>query len=457
MKRKTLLKGGLIVLVLLISILIMANSKSKSNKKRLMNEADRLKTVQPMDGFPASAESQVTYMNAFKQPYNKWAFRNMGIYPSLMVPRGGAVVDFPRNITPMIMSDKFSDEIDQTVLDALIADDTDGIVVIKDGIIRFEAYFGDFKANNTHIWASSTKSIVGMLTGILADKGIIDVNTNVEEYLPEMKGSGFEGLKVQQVLNMVSALDYSEEYEDLKPGNVNYEYFRRVGLVPAFDLMASDPLTDDTPRGNFEYLNNIQRDQNKVPGEVYEYHSPNVDIIGMIISRETGQSLEEVISEHIWQKLGTEHDAQMLADVAFSPIATGGFLTTLRDFARFGYAVLNDGQFNGQQVFPKEFIDDTFNLTAGEYMAGQRSMYRNDALGAAYDKHLAGYKNFWWVHDPDKKIMTARGVYGQGLYIDKSRNVIIAHFGSADSASNALRETSKIKMDAIKYIADNLK
>ncbi|WP_347838558.1 serine hydrolase [uncultured Draconibacterium sp.] len=456
MKRKTVLRGGAIALVLLAGILLIANSKVRSNKKQVLVQSKKI-AAKAMDGFPASAESQVTFMNASEQPYNKWAFRNMGIFPSLMVPRGGAVVNFPRNITPEFENNEFPGGNGQTVLESLIADDTDGIIVIKDGIVRYERYFGDFKENNLHFWASSTKSLTSMLTGILADKGILDLTKNVEDYLPEMKGSGFEGLTLQHVLNMTSALDFSEEYEDLQPGNVNYEYFRRVGMIPAFDLMSMDPKTNDTPRGNMEYLPNIQSDASKNVGEVFEYHSPNVDVIGMIISRVTNQSLEEVIAEHIWQKLGVEHDAQMLADVAFSPIATGGFLTTLRDFARFGYTVLNDGKFNGEQVIPKEFIEDTFNLTTSEYMAGQRSIYRSNTDGAAYDKHFAGYKNFWWIHDPDKQVMTARGVYGQGIYIDKTNNVIIAHFGSAESASNAVRETSKIKMDALKYIAENLK
>lgn len=456
MKTKVSTKSIVFLLLMLGGIILLSKGMSRVSKNNANVRAEKLQNLKPMDGFPASAESQVTLMNAFEQPYNNWAFRNATVFPSLMVARGGAVVDFPRNINPDIMTDEFPGGDGQTVLQALKADYTDGIIIIKDGVVRYEQYFGDFKENNLHIWASSTKSLVGMLTGILVDKGILDLNEKVDKYLPEMQGSAFEGLALHQVLNMVSAIDYSEDYVNLKPGSIHYEYFRRIGFVPAFDLMALDPTTSDTARGSLGLLPQFQRNTDLTPGEVYEYHSPNVDVIGLIISRVTNQSLEEAISEHIWQKLGVEHDAQIMTDVAFNSIATGGYQSTLRDFARFGYAILNDGNFNGQQIFPKWFIDETFNLNASEYMAGQRSIYRNDAKEPAYDKHFAGYKNFWWVHDPDKQVMTARGVYGQGLYIDKSNNVIIAHFGSADSASNAVRETSKIKMDALKYIADNL-
>lgn len=456
MKTKISKRSIIVSLALLTGIVLVAFGNERIKSRNAKNLSEHGVKVKPMDGFPASAHSQVTLMNAFEPPYNKWTFRNAGIFPSLMVPRGGAVVNFPRNINPDIMTDEFPGGNGQTVLQALKADYTDGIIVIKDGVVRYEQYFGDFKENNLHIWASSTKSLVGMLTGILADKGILDLNEKVENYLPELEGSAFDGLSLQQLLNMVSAIDYSEDYVNLEPGSIHFEYFRRIGFVPAFDLMALDPSSSDIPRGNLGLLPQFQRNKDLTPGEVYEYHSPNVDVIGLIISRVTNQSLEEALSEHIWQKLGVEHDGQISTDAAFNPIATGGMQSSLRDFARFGYAILNDGKFNGQQVFPKWFIDETFNLNAGEYMAGQRSIYRNNPEAASYDKHFTGYKNFWWVHDPDKQVMTARGVYGQGLYIDKTNNVIVAHFGSAQSASNAVRSTNKAKMDALKFIAENI-
>ncbi len=438
-------------------VVISCNQQVNETPK---NKADKEKKVEPyigkpMNGFPASRESQVTLGNWTTQPYNKWAFRNPGILPSLMVPREGNIYNFPSDLDENIEKIKLPNS-NKTVLEALIDDDTDGIIVIKDGTIKYEKYFGDFKRNNLHIWASSTKSLIGMCVGILVERGRLSLSEKIEYYAPEMKSSAFGGLTVQQVLNMVSALNYSEEYADLRPGTVHYEYFRRIGLTPAFDLMALDPKLDDTPRGNMRFVAQIKTASTKTPGEVFEYHSPNVDVIGLIISRVSGQSLEEFISENIWSRIGAEHDAQFMADSDFNPIATGGFNSTLRDFAKFGYAVLNDGKINKKQVFPKDFIDFTFQLSESEYQAGQKSDYRIDSEANSYDKYLSGYKNFWWVHDSDNQIMMARGVFGQGIYIDKSRNVIIAFFGSAKSASNATRETSKVKTDALVTIANNV-
>jgi len=441
-------------IIIVATGLVLASCQSKDITFMYLNKPLPEKA---MAGIPASPESQVTLMNWSSPPYSKWGFRNPGIVPSLMVPRGGEIFHFNYDLSNDLEKWIVPGHDGLTVLEVLEGDDTDGIIVIKDGKIRYEKYFGDFKENNVHIWASSTKSLVSMVAGILIEEGILNPYKKVEEYLPEMRGSGFEGLTLQEVLNMVSALNYSEDYEDLQPGTVHYEYFRRIGLVPAFDLMILDPVRDTTPRGTLEFLPKIKRHQDKTPREVFEYHSPNVDVIGLILSRTTGLSLEELISEKVWGKLGTEHDAMIMADVAFNPIATGGFMSTLRDFARFGYAVLNDGEINDHQVFSEEFIARTFKLTDNELMAGDRSVYRKDTDAPAYDKHLSGYKNFWWIHDSEKQIMTARGVFGQGLYVDKSNDVIIATFGSAPTASNATRETHKVKMDAMKFIAENLK
>jgi len=165
--------------------------------------------------------------------------------------------------------------------------------------------------------------------------------------------------------------------------------------------------------------------------------------------------LEEFISKYVWTKLHTEHDAFIATDAAFTPIATGGFNTTLRDFARFGVAVINDGKFAENQIFPAKWIEKTYQLTDAEVKAGQKSVYK-DTSSKSYDDKLLGYKNFWWIHDSKKGIMMARGVYGQGLYIDKSRNVVIATFGSASSPSNAQRDTWKTKVHAMQTIAESL-
>ncbi|WP_241148926.1 hypothetical protein [Photobacterium sanguinicancri] len=157
----------------------------------------------------------------------------------------------------------------------------------------------------------------------------------------------------------------------------------------------------------------------------------------------------------MWSKLGVEHDAFFMTDMNYNPVATGGFNTTLRDFARVGLAMANNGAYNGEQVFSEKWVKDSFTITKEENTHMMNSVYKN-ADGVVFDPHLEGYKNFLWVHDSDKNIATFRGVFGQFLYINQEKNVVIATFSSADSASNAARETSKARVQAFESLAESL-
>jgi CubicO group peptidase (beta-lactamase class C family) len=410
-----------------------------------------------MDTTPAKPASQVTLMNWSEQPYNHWSFRNVGVQPSVMVPRAGKINLLPEELNPTVADIKFEYQgKSHTVRSAMVADSTDGYLVIKGGKIIHEEYFGDFSEHDHHLWASSTKSLVGLSMGILVEQGKVKVEDSVESYLPELKGTHLGQRTIREVLNMVSALEYTEDYENLLPGAVSTEYFRRLGFIPAFDLMAIDPTQDNTPRGILEFIPRFTKNPKLAPSVKFEYHSPNVDVAGWIIARVSGRPLNTFIAENVWAKLGVEHDALFLADVAFNPVATGGFNTTLRDFARVGLAVLNNGKFNGAQIFPASWVNESFSLTDTERQHMARSAYK-DSNGPVYDEWLEGYKNYLWVHDAKKGIATFRGVFGQYLYINKDQDIVIATFSSAASASNAARASNKPRMAAFEIISDQLK
>ncbi|WP_070965703.1 serine hydrolase domain-containing protein [Vibrio sonorensis] len=408
-----------------------------------------------MEAIPATSEGQVTLMNWTEQPYNHWAFRNAGVHPSLMVPRGGEISPIPYALDENLptLSFKYQGEA-YTVRDAMTADSTDGYIVIKNGKIIAEEYFNGMTERDHHLWASSTKSVVGQAMGLLVEQGKVSVDDMVQTYIPELKNTHFGKRTVRDVLNMVSALDYSEDYVNFTPGEVSTEYFRRLGFVPAFDIMASDPKKSDIPRSILEFLPEFEKNPDLEPRDRFEYHSPNVDIAGWIISRVSGQPLQTFVSENFWSKLGAEHDAFFMADVGYMPIATGGFNTTLRDFARVGLAMVNNGQYNGEQIFPKNWVKDTFKLTDKEREQMSNSIYK-DPQSSVYDEWLEGYKNYLWVHDSKKGIATFRGVFGQHLYINQEKNIVIATFSSAESASNAARETNKPRLAAFEAIANH--
>lgn len=415
-----------------------------------------LADIQPMSTVPAQADEQVTLSNYTQAPFNQWAFQNMGIHPSVMVPRDGDITRIPANLNPNVVNHSFAYG-DQTLTfrDAMINDHTDGYIIIKDGKVLHEEYFGDFGARDHHLWASSTKSLVGQALGLLVEQGKVDVDEKVSHYIAELKGTHFGEQTLRTLLNMTSAIDYSEDYVNMAPGDVHYEYFRRLGFIPAYDLMAMDPTKADTPRDLLSFAAMFEQAEALDINHKFEYHSPNVDVIGWVIARVSGEPLNQFIANNIWNKLGVEHDAFFITDMNYNPVATGGFNTTLRDFARVGLAMVNNGQYNGEQVFSEKWVKESFTLTDAEKQHMMNSVYKDQSTGV-YDAHLEGYKNFLWVHDSEKNIATYRGVFGQFLYINQDKNVVIATFSSADSASNAARETSKVRMEAFESLAKSL-
>ena len=294
-----------------------------------------------------------------------------------------------------------------------------------------------------------------MALGILVAEGRIDLDAQVSRYLPELGESGFASRTLRQLLDMTSALDYVEDYVGRDPASTTVQYFRRMGFLPAPDLMALDPRTDPTPRGILRFLPGLRANASLEAGTVFDYQSPNVDVIGWIISRVSGEPLQRFVARRIWGKLGAEHDAFFATDVEFVPIATGGFSTTLRDAARFGLAVSRGGIREGEPIFPAAWLRDTLELDEADLAATARSVYRQPG-NPAYDVELQAYRNFWWILDPARGEFMARGVFGQSIYIHRAHQVVIASFASAPTASSARRPSYKTLLRGMRVLAARL-
>ena len=418
--------------------------------------APLLASAQESGEFPPAREDQVTLTNWLEAPHSRWGFRNVGILPSLMVPRDGEVHVLPRKPDASIEALPFRHADEEThLLEAIGNDAVDGILVLHGGTVVYERYFGDFGPKDHHLWASCTKSLVSMALGILVEEGRVDPDSSVSAILPELTESGFGRVTIRHLLDMTSALDYVEDYVGRDLASTTVQYFRRMGFLPAPDLIALDPLTDATPRGILRFLPGIGANPDLEPGTIFDYQSPNVDVIGWIISRVSGQSLERFVANRIWAKLGAEHDAFFATDNEFVPIATGGFSTTLRDAARFGLAVSTGGTLGGVRIFPESWLEDTLSVDQADLDATSRSVYR-EAGNAAYDRELEAYRNFWWILDAAQGEMMARGVFGQSIYIHRDHQVVIALFSSAPSASNARRENYKKVLRGLRALGARL-
>jgi CubicO group peptidase (beta-lactamase class C family) len=295
----------------------------------------------------------------------------------------------------------------------------DGVIVMHHGKVVYEKYFGALTLDGQHAAMSVTKSFTGTLGIILAKEGLIDTTKIVSEYLPELKTSAFGDASVRQVMDMTTALQFSEDYAD--PNAEIWKFSAAGNPLPK-------PKDYDGPKSYYEYLPTVKK--KGVHGEAFGYKTVNSDVLGWIIARVTGKTVAEVLSEKVWKKLGVEQDAYYSVDAVGTPFAGGGLNLGLRDLARFGQLILNEGKVGAEQIIPKAAIDDI------------RKGGSKKAFAKAGYSLLKGwsYRDMWWITHNEHGAFCARGVHGQLIYVDPKADMVIVRFASHPVAGNAAND-----------------
>ncbi len=383
-----------------------------------------------MVGSPPPPERQVRFDDGsyFRFPQLRWSVSNFRqLMPTMNISRG---LDAPAPLERALRTDidaltflPLGSEQPMTWADSLLANYTDGILVLHKGRVVYERYFGVLTPAGQHGAMSITKTFTGTLAALLVAEGTLDPQRKVADYVPELARSAFGNATVRQVMDMTTGIRFSEDYAD-----PNAEVWAHAA--------AGNPLPKPEgyqgPRSYYEFLQTVRPEGRH--GEAFHYRTANADALGWIIARVSGRSVAQLLSERIWSRLGAEQDAYISVDASGTPFAGGGMNAGLRDLARFGELMRNGGRHNGQQVIPQAVVDD---IRAGAS--------REDFAKAGYDL-LQGwsYRNMWWVtHNPNGAFM-ARGVYGQALYIDPAAEMVIARFASHPVAANAASDPTSL-------------
>lgn len=403
--------------------------------------ADPSTGQEAMRGVPPERESQATFQNYRQQPFSRWTFRNMGAPTHVvMIPRAGEIHRFDRGVISGRDMEAFDDIFERNY--------ADGVIVIQGNRILHERYFHDFGPHDQHIWFSMTKSLLSAAFGRLLVEGTVDLEGSPAEVVPELGESGFARTTVQQVLNHSTAIDFRENYTDSKSDFMRH-YAPALGM--AYLSGAGDAKPEDTEiYGVHDFLAKfIRADERIAPGDAFDYNSANADVLGWITARASGNALDDYLAKTIWSKLGTEHDAYIVVDRAYMPVATGGMNSTLRDAARFGMMMRDNGRFNGEQVVPAVWVDRILRLN--------RQLVGNMAANAKYagDPWIA-YHNMWWVLNANPGEFCAVGIHGQVIYINRTANTVMAWFSSQPTASSAQNPTFHDKLKAARELAGTL-
>ena len=206
------------------------------------------------------------HYNGWREPDNvRWHLRNMSTLPALIMPRGDAVYDLKTGTENDV--ENFTYEYQGRNLslgEAMHEECIDGYIVVQNGEVLFERYYDNFRAHDHHIWFSMTKSLISTAFGIAQAEFGIDEDKTPADFLPELADSVFAEVRVRDVLNMVTALNYTEEYDEMTPGSVHFEYFRRLGFMGDFELLAIDPAQSDEPRGVRDMLPRFEQAEGEV-------------------------------------------------------------------------------------------------------------------------------------------------------------------------------------------------
>lgn len=312
------------------------------------------------------------------------AFRALDRIPFIAKSR---IIPAGKNIYPLPDGAPLDVDIN---IDAYMKDQrTAGLVVIQNGKIRLEKYGLDFSDGGRWTSFSVAKSITSTLVGAAIKDGYIkSINDKVSDYIPDLKGSIYDNVTIRHLLTMTSGVKWNEDYADPKSD------------VALFDAHEADPGVDAT----VSYMRKLKREA--PPGAAWVYKTGETNLVGVLVSSATKKNLSDYLSEKIWRPFGMEQDASWLLGSTGHEISGCCIQASTRDFGRFGVFMLGGGIANGKPVLPE-----------GWSAAATTKQVETTPPGYGY-----GYQ--WWTMNDGS--YTAKGIFGQGIFVDPKRNLVIA-------------------------------
>ncbi len=282
------------------------------------------------------------------------------------------------------------------------------LLVLHDGKLRLERYGLDFDSSGRWTSFSVAKSITSTLVGAAIRDGYIkSMDEKVSDYIPQMKGSAYDDVSIRQLLTMTSGVKWNEDYAD---PNSDVAKFNNHKPEEGVDALVS-------------YMRKLPRE---VPaGTRWLYSTGETNLVGVLLNQATKKPLSTYLSEKIWIPVGMEQQATWILSKTGQEISGCCIQAASRDFARFGQFILNGATVNGQTILPEGWLSEA---TTARTSIGQPDR---------------GYGYLWWTYADGT--FTARGIFGQGIFIDPKRKLVIASNanwagGATDSVAIASRE-----------------
>ncbi|MCP2041486.1 CubicO group peptidase (beta-lactamase class C family) [Neisseria sp. HSC-16F19] len=367
-----------------------------------------------MQGFPPAPDAQVDLGNWRTPPFNRWAYSHVSeIVPSALIyNRPESVQSLPEKPVE-IQSFAVEDQGKQlSFQEWLAATYTDGIVVLKNGAVIYEQYFGELKRETPHILMSISKSFTALVAGVLAKQGILNVDSRIDGIIPEIKNSAYAGATVRNLLDMRVGVDFEENY--LASDGKIIEYRKAQNW---------NPLNPGDSARNLREFFPILKETDGEHNQRFHYASPNTDLLGWVLERVSGKRFADLAGELIWKPLGAEQLAYITVDRTGAPRCAGGICTTTRDLARLGRLFATGGQANGVEVVPESWLQDILT-------ADTREAWDTGDFYDFYNQAPMHYRSKWYVEHGEHKMVFGLGVFGQNVFVEPENDLVIAKFSS---------------------------
>jgi len=285
-----------------------------------------------------------------------------------------------------------------------------GLLVLRGDTVLLERYGFGADRSSRFVSQSVGKSVVSILIGAAVARGkIASVTDPVTKYLPELGQSGYRNVTIKQTLQMATGVDYSEDYRDSTSGAA------RIGAALV------------TGRPGFDEFVRSMKTTAVAPGTKFQYQSVNTQLLGMLLERVTGMTLAKWAEEVLWSRLGAESDAFFYqAKSQPGTCAFACFNATLRDYGRIGLLMLNRGSVNGRQVVPASWVEESTTADADYLRPGGAGLF--------------GYGYQWWIPPGSDGAFMAIGIFGQSIYVNPARRIVIVQTSAWSSPIGAAGE-----------------
>ena len=300
--------------------------------------------------------------------------------------------------------------------------DTSALLILKNGQIQFEKYWLTGGENVQWMSMSVAKSFISALIGIaIRDGHIKNIEEAISDYVPELKNSPYNNVRIRDVLQMSSGASWDENYSD--PESDINRWAKIFALGGSFD----------------EFIQTLSNDFE--PGTRNHYNSMDTQALGMLVNRATGKSITDYMSEMLWHPMGATNEGYWLLDSEGMEMAFAGLNVTARDYAKFGELYRLDGELNGQQIVPKSWVKDSITPDGPHLTPGDNPL----------SDYPLGYGYQWWVPGGDKGEFMAIGVYNQMIYVAPESNMVIVKLSANSSYGTAEDVDMASELETIEF------